>query len=732
MHMAQEQVGSNCFFKCAPYRPDHDWVNSLKFVAVANGTIVAATFACSILITSDSSPAIQEIHIPTKANDPEILKLFVDHTGSHIVVTLANGENWYHSATATQVPRRLTKWKGLVIKEIAFNPLGNPRSTNTILVGTVCGCIYEAQLDVDGLDLYFSLVFRLNSMTSISGLYFETIHQSPGHTRVTFAVLTTTQPQNRLYHFSGGSTIRSLFTQHQSLLMPSSFFEMPGYVQNAELQCSVMHQRGKVVWSLGVLSSSGIFEGKFELNLDASPLPPEPIVARARMWTYPRKQTPRSVSLLDAQYLLLYETLLLVACRQTGLILEEISLLPGSAYVASTGAFVQDCVEGTLWLNAGKLYSISTVISEPHARWSVYLQHAAVSGHEPSFDISHQYCHSVRQKSLSMFTRGSYFFDNLNFTVAARYFSIQNVASFEEVALSFIRTGKTDALAAFLAAGLDTLNSHHKTQVAIVGTWYVEILLCQMMASEDAQKHRAGPELEHVLNRHQTGLHGQLTCRLLASHSYDHETSYLTALSKAHDQVVDYFVCGNRWEDMLGVLDVIPIERAEITLYNTAFFLLEHGLLPSTTRWTSRSLNPSKLLPALIRHWHSNPEFAPRCCEYLLGCVEHSTSEAAVRKYLLDMQPNENSIIHICAISSELFYMQTTLRMCVNRRYLHSCVWIYANLSLYEEAIALALKFDVSLAKDYANLPDIDFAMKKRLWLMIAEHITNDRSQVAQ
>ena len=128
MHMAQEQVGSNCFFKCAPYRPDHDWVrclkgskrdndaqvNSLKFVAVANGTIVAATFACSILITSDSSPAIQEIHIPTKANDPEILKLFVDHTGSHIVVTLANGENWYHSATATQVPRRLTKWKGLV------------------------------------------------------------------------------------------------------------------------------------------------------------------------------------------------------------------------------------------------------------------------------------------------------------------------------------------------------------------------------------------------------------------------------------------------------------------------------------------------------------------------------------------------------------------------------------------------------------------------------------------
>ena len=164
---------------------------------------------------------------------------------------------------------------------------------------------------------------------------------------------------------------------------------------------------------------------------------------------------------------------------------------------------------------------------------------------------------------------------------------------------------------------------------------------------------------------------------------------------------------------MLGVLDVIPIERAEITLYNTAFFLLEHGLLPSTTRWTSRSLNPSKLLPALIRHWHSNPEFAPRCCEYLRGCVEHSTSEAAVRKYLLDMQPNENSIIHICAISSELFYMQTTLRMCVNRRYLHSCVWIYANLSLYEEAIALALKFDVSLAKDYANLPDIDFAMKK-------------------
>ena len=79
----------------------------------ANGIIVFATFNCSIIIHSEYLVKTREIKLPSRIKDPVIHRVFIDHTGSHILVSLANGENWYQSAVSS-VLRNLSDWKGLV------------------------------------------------------------------------------------------------------------------------------------------------------------------------------------------------------------------------------------------------------------------------------------------------------------------------------------------------------------------------------------------------------------------------------------------------------------------------------------------------------------------------------------------------------------------------------------------------------------------------------------------
>mmetsp|Transcript_12229 Transcript_12229/g.39252 ORF Transcript_12229/g.39252 Transcript_12229/m.39252 type:complete len:98 (+) Transcript_12229:305-598(+) len=71
---------------------------------------------------SGTSTNAQEIKIPTKHTDANVSNLFIDFTGSHIIISLTNGENWYCSMTS-KVPRKLTKWNALVCLLSCFTQL---------------------------------------------------------------------------------------------------------------------------------------------------------------------------------------------------------------------------------------------------------------------------------------------------------------------------------------------------------------------------------------------------------------------------------------------------------------------------------------------------------------------------------------------------------------------------------------------------------------------------------
>lgn len=53
-------------------------------------------------------------------------------------------------------------------------------------------------------------------------------------------------------------------------------------------------------------------------------------------------------------------------------------------------------------------------------------------------------------------------------------------------------------------------------------------------------------------------------------------------------------------------------------------------------------------------------------------------------------------------------------------------------MGLYEEAVDLALKVDIKLAKENADKPEDDEALRKKLWLRIAKHVVEERKDIKE
>lgn len=74
--------------------------------------------------------------------------------------------------------------------------------------------------------------------------------------------------------------------------------------------------------------------------------------------------------------------------------------------------------------------------------------------------------------------------------------------------------------------------------------------------------------------------------------------------------------------------------------------------------------------------------------------------------------------------------LKYALRVCTEYGHQRACVFIYTTMGLYEEAVDLALKVDVELAKQNADKPDDDEELRKKLWLRIARHVVEEEKDI--
>ena len=71
------------------------------------------------------------------------------------------------------------------------------------------------------------------------------------------------------------------------------------------------------------------------------------------------------------------------------------------------------------------------------------------------------------------------------------------------------------------------------------------------------------------------------------------------------------------------------------------------------------------------------------------------------------------------------------LRLCIQHARVHSCVHIYSSMQQYAQAVALALRHDeIDLAASVADRPDNDPALRKKLWLKVAQKVIQKSSGI--
>ena len=188
-----------------------------------------------------------------------------------------------------------------------------------------------------------------------------------------------------------------------------------------------------------------------------------------------------------------------------------------------------------------------------------------------------------------------------------------------------------------------------------------------------------------------------------------------------------------------------------------------------------RPLDPAKLIPALMRYeehfdaaQHSGlamPADAPTPSNLALRYLEHCVyrlrnRDPVVHNYLISLYASEaDSAPFLRYLDSQkqspVFDTQYALRVCYEHEQQQACVAIYTMMRLYEEAVTLALTFDIPLAKRVIHqaeqsidgngaaapaaaagagaangmqAPTIDASTAKRLWLLIAKQIIASHS----
>ncbi|CAK9294410.1 unnamed protein product [Gordionus sp. m RMFG-2023] len=284
---------------------------------------------------------------------------------------------------------------------------------------------------------------------------------------------------------------------------------------------------------------------------------------------------------------------------------------------------------------------------------------------------------------------------------------------------------------------------------------------------------------------------------LIAGHDNEDVYLFFAEHSKDYDKIIRYYVERGSYATALKIMDK---QRDAELFYKFSSFLITHIPDELISSWMDQYkkhkvfLKPSLLLPAMIKLLSFPPssesQFWNEIIKYLEFSVDisgqhnrrfnslhpdrrdwmddyssyHTLDQTLTTNTSLENNSFGNNnlptSIHNFLISLYCQYqpdqlikylkdqgmdkrhvnydLNYALRMCMDYNNIRACVFVHTIMGLYEPAVRLALKFDIELAKQTANLPfssrknllrksatppDSDKSLKKRLWLIIAKDV---------
>jgi hypothetical protein len=304
-------------------------------LATANGVLFIATQNCNVIRWNVETDEFEEIVISKRVDD-RIHKVFLDPTGHHGIIAMANGQVYYMHSRWNKA-HQLSKVKGIIIESIAWNTaFGTEQSTKKILIGTNRGLIYETQIEEK--DKYFKkihdLIFDdtsatasagvsstdLTTTTPVSGLHLELFPSTADAGEAGWKWFVMAATPNRQFQFIGGPTFEALFSKYTGNI-PNSFSDFPGDLTYSELRTFSKYQgRGKsatadaCAWMNGV----GIYYGNLVFGSQDKG---QDVLQNGKLLAYPsipdpinggmRPQPPVSLTLTEFHFLLVMKNRLL-------------------------------------------------------------------------------------------------------------------------------------------------------------------------------------------------------------------------------------------------------------------------------------------------------------------------------------------------------------------------------------------------------------------------------------
>lgn len=397
-------------------------------------------------------------------------------------------------------------------------------------------------------------------------------------------------------------------------------------------------------------------------------------------------------------------------------------------------SIVKDTKNGNVYTFSNKTIFRYKISNEQRNVWRMYLD-------KNDFELAEKYSRDNPANLDMVLSRiGEDLYEKKKYKESAEVYS-KTKKSFEEITLKFLKINQNLPLIYYLKSRLAELNgSMDKTQITMLVIWLVELYLTEMNRSSADSLNRQ-KEFDEFMNQAtvQTCLkdNRKVIYDLITSHGDSYNLTALTTLNEDYEQVISQYVQDSCFADALSML---KIQRRADLFYKFCPILMEE--LPKETVQLlierGRSLKAAKLLPTLLSlnsdihrveivkylefaiHSLGNPEQSIH--NYLIQIYAKYKENEKLMTYF-ETQGKDISLIHYDA--------HYALRMCQSLKIKEACVFLLCLLELWQQAVELALTFDTKLAQQTASQPG-DRDLKRKLWLIIAEHEISGKEDVKE
>ncbi|KAL9878986.1 vacuolar protein sorting-associated protein 18 dor isoform 1-T1 [Glossina fuscipes fuscipes] len=669
----------------------------------------------------------------------KIANLFLDYTGHHMLISLTPkspgllADFLYIHATGPKV-RRIEKFKDHEITSVAFNrEYGTESSTGPILLGTNRGLIFETELTLEAeKPSYKKQVYDLGlgrPKYPINGLEFLRVPNTNQYLIIVAApdYIFTFQETLR----SDEKSLQSIFTGYVNGTQSHGF-----ETAKTDLNYSVLKlyaQPGEKFASLwGWLCGSGIRHGriaqssitteKFLLGDDLVPLDKD-IEQRKHLSSEERRlSVPVSFVLTEYHVLLMYPDHIKGICLLNQQVVYEEYFHEQMGKLLN---IVRDPFTGSVYVYTEKMLFSYKICDEHRHVWQIYLGKGL-------YDLAEAHAGDDKNKNLVLESKAQAAIQNGNYMAAAEILADTNNA-FEEVCLKFIDLQDKRPIITYLRKRLDKLpTENNEEQLMVLVTWLVDLYLTEINYPGRSKVEKEEWQIAYdefmrqfsvvkFVRANRATIH-----KLIAQHADNHNLAQFAIANEDYEEVVLQHLAAEKYLDALNILRK---QKDPELYYKYCPIIME--FIPHETievlKSQGRKFQVTKLIPTLITI--DTPLHIAEVTKYLEYCIynlcETNTSvhNYLVRLYAQHQPPKVIEYLETEGHDASLVHYDINYALCVCLQFkVHeACVFLYCLLELWYDALDVALRFDMALAKATASKPK-DEETKSELWLRIVCH----------